>query len=187
MTKGLAFIDRLIIFLLGLVLLIGGLIPAALYWDIPYVSPVVQEFNRSMIADVPGMNWYTAALITALVVSLILSGLLVLPNIRSRRFNNRQLVPAQPAMGETKVNVSRLAQAACAYAESTEIVDKASQTVAYVGQRPTATFTVTANPEFDLETIVSYIEQMDADFRDAVDTMDIDTVFKLHLDKITAQ
>ena len=38
MTKGLAFFDRLIIFLLGLVLIAGGLIPVALFWEIPYLS-----------------------------------------------------------------------------------------------------------------------------------------------------
>ena len=58
MTRTLAFFDRLIIFLLGLLLLLGGLIPAALYWNIPYVSDFVRDINRSMIADVPGMNWY---------------------------------------------------------------------------------------------------------------------------------
>lgn len=186
MTRTLAFFDRLIIFLLGLALLLGGLIPAALYWEIPYVSDVVRDVNRSMIADVPGMNWYTTALFIALAASIILGLWLILPNIRSRGFNNRAIAPAHPDMGDTRINVARLAEAACTHAESTELVTKASQSVAYVGERPTATFTITANPEFDFETIVAYVEQIDADFRDAVDTMDIDTVFKLHLDKVTA-
>lgn len=187
MTRSLAFIDRLIIFLLGLLLLLGGLIPAALYWDIPYVSDVVREFNRSMIADVPGMNWYTGALIATLILSIILGLWMILPNIRSRGFSNRTLVPEQPELGETRVNVARIAQAACTHAESTDLITKATQNVAFVGDRPTATFTITANPQFDFETIVSYVEQIDADFRDAVDTMDIDTVFKLQLDKVAAQ
>nr|VDG62304.1 Uncharacterised protein [Streptococcus thermophilus] len=186
MTRTLAFFDRLIIFLLGLLLLLGGLIPAALYWNIPYISDFVRDINRSLIADVPGMNWYTAALVAALIASVILGLWMILPNIRSRGFNNRAIATANPTMGDTRVNVARLAQAACNYAESTELINTASQSVSYVGQRPTATFTITANPEFDFETIVAYVEQIDADFRDAVDTMDIDTVFKLHLDKVTA-
>ena len=63
---------------------------------------------------------------------------------------------------------------------------KATQSVAYVGKRPTVTFTITANPDYELETIISFVEQMVTDFCDAVDTMDIDTVFKLHLDKVKA-
>ena len=55
-----------------------------------------------------------------------------------------------------------------------------------MGQRPTVTFTINANPNVELDTIISFAEQMDTDFRDAVDTMDIDTVFKLHLDKVKA-
>ena len=186
MTRTLAFFDRLIIFLLGLLLLLGGLIPAALYWNIPYVSDFVRDINRSMIADVPGMNWYTGALIAVMAASIILGLWMILSNIRSRGFNNRAIAPANPALGETRVNVARLAQAACNYAESTEPITKATQNVSYVGQRPTATFTITANPEFDFETIVAHVEQLDEDFRDAVDTMDIDTVFKLRLDKVAA-
>lgn len=186
MTHTLAFFDRLIVFLLGLLMLLGGLIPAALYWDIPYLSDVVERFNRSMIADVPGMNWYTGALIAALVASLILGFWMILPNIRNRAFNNRAVLPSHPELGDTQVNVARVAQAACDHAEQTDIVTKATQSVAFIGQRPTATFTITADPEFEFETILAYVEQIDADFRDAVDTMDIDTVFKLHVDKVTA-
>lgn len=186
MTRTLAFIDRLIIFLLGLLLLIGGLIPAALYWDIPYVSEYVRGINRSLLTDVPGMNWYTAALVGTLIGGLILGLWLIMPNIRNRGFSNRFITPAVADLGETRINVARVAQAACNHAEQSEIVTGAKQSVAFVGDRPTATFTVTANPDFDLETVVAYVEQMDADFRDAVDTMDIDTVFKLHLDKVAA-
>lgn len=186
MTRRLAFIDRLIIFLLGLVLLAGGLVPAALYWDIPYVSEFVRGINRSLLTDVPGMNWYTGALIGTLIGAFILGLWLIMPNIRNRGFSNRFIGTARPDLGDTRINVARVAQAACNHAESSEIVNQAKQTVAYVRDRPTATFTVTANPDYDLETIVAFVEAIDADFRDAVDTMDIDTVFKLHLDKVTA-
>lgn len=186
MTRRLAFFDRLIIFLLGLVLLAGGLVPAALYWDIPYVSEFARGINRSLITDVPGMNWYTAALIGTMLGAFILGLWLILPNIRNRGFSNRFIGTAQPDLGDTRINVARLAQAACNHAEGSEIVKQAKQTVAYVGDRPTATFTITANPDFDLETVVAFVEAIDADFRDAVDTMDMDTVFKLHLDKVTA-
>lgn len=186
MTRTLAFFDRLIIFLLGLLLLAGGLVPAALYWDIPYVSEFVRGINRSLLSDVPGMNWYTTALVGTLIGSIILGLWLILPNIRNRGFSNRFIAPAQPELGDTRINVARVAEAACRHAEQSEIVTQAKQSVAFVGDRPTVTFTVTANPDFSLETVASYVEQMDADFRDAVDTMDIDTVFKLHLDKVAA-
>lgn len=186
MTRTLAFFDRLIIFLLGVLLLLGGLIPAALYWDIPYVSEYVRGVNRSLLTDAPGMNWYTAALVGTMIGSIILGLWMIMPNIRNRAFNNRFIAPAVPDLGETRINVARVAQAACNHAEQSEIVSSAKQSVAFVGDRPTATFTVTASPNYDLETVVAFVEQIDADFRDAVDTMDIDTVFKLHLDKVTA-
>ena len=55
-----------------------------------------------------------------------------------------------------------------------------------VGQRPTATFTVFANPEYPLDDAVRIIEAADQDFRMANHTMDIDSVWKLQLDRITA-
>ncbi|MCT1449545.1 hypothetical protein [Corynebacterium sp. p3-SID1194] len=186
MTRTLAFFDRLIIFLLGLLLLAGGLIPAALYWDIPYVSEFVRGINRSLLTDVPGMNWYTVALVGTMIGAIILGLWMIMPNIRNRGFSNRFIGTAALDLGDTRVNVARVAQAACNHAERSEIVKQAKQSVAYVGDRPTATFTVTANPDYDLETVVSFVEAIDADFRDAVDTMDIDTVFKLHLDKVAA-
>lgn len=185
MTRTLAFFDRLIIFLLGVLLLVGGLVPAALYWEIPYVSEYVRGVNRSLLTDVPGMNWYATALICALIGTIIVGMWLIMPNIRNRGFNNRFITPAHEDQGETRINVARVAQAACKHAEQSELVTSAKQSVAYVRDRPTATFTITANPNFDMDSIVAYVEQVDADFRDALDTMDIDTVFKLHLDKVT--
>lgn len=41
MTTGLAAIDRLIIFLLGLLLIAGGLIPVGMYWEIPYLLSLI--------------------------------------------------------------------------------------------------------------------------------------------------
>ena len=55
-----------------------------------------------------------------------------------------------------------------------------------VRKRPTATFTVVANPDYPLEEAARVLEAADEDFRFANHTMDIDTVWKLQLDRVTA-
>ena len=50
--------------------------------------------------------------------------------------------------------------------------------------RPTIEFTVTARPEADLTKLNDMIETSEADLRDAIEDVDIDTVYRLHMDKV---
>lgn len=186
MTKGLAFFDRLITFLIGLTLLLAGLVPAALYWDIPYVSDWLDQVDRPAIATATDQSWYNTALIITALLLFLLGLWFILANVRSRAFSNREITPADPAHGETIVNVQRLSEAACATLSSEQAIAKADCRVAMVGQRPTATFTVTAEPEYHLEEAIAAIERANEDFRVANHTMEIDIVWKLHLDRVAA-
>lgn len=186
MTKGLAFFDRLITFLIGLILLLAGLIPAALYWDIPYVSEWINQFDRSAFAAAADQSWYQPALITTAVLLFLLGLWFVLANVRSRAFSNREIAPADPVHGETVINVQRVSEAACNALAGEPAISKADCRVAMVGQRPTATFTVTAEPAFRLEEAIDAIERANEDFRTANHTMEIDTVWKLHFDRVAA-
>ena len=186
MTKTLGFFDRLITFLLGLLLICVGLVPIAEYWDIPYLSDWVEDLNRPWLTEFAYEDWYINALIAASIVLGILGLWILLANLRSRAFSNRGIVPADPEHGETIINVQRVAEAACSSLEHASEVRRASSKVAMVGQRPTATFTVFANPDYPFEDAVRVVEAADQDFRMASHTMEIDTVWKLQLDRVTA-
>ncbi|QYH20281.1 hypothetical protein JKI95_05060 [Corynebacterium aquatimens] len=117
MTKGLAAFDRVIVFILGLLLLLGGLIPAALYWDIPYVSEFLNDnFNRGEIAEFSAYSGYETGLIITAIIAFLLGLWFIVANIRSRAFSNREITAADPAHGETIINVQRVAEAACGHA-----------------------------------------------------------------------
>lgn len=186
MTKTLSFFDRLIVFLLGLLLIAAGLIPVAEYWDIPYLVDAAEYIDRSRLVDLTYQDFYVTALIVGAIVSAILGLWILLANIRSRAFSNRGILPADPEHGETIINVQRVAEAACTTLEHSSEVRRASSKVAMVGQRPTATFTVFANPDYPLEDAIRVLEAADQDFRMANHTMEIDTVWKLQLDRVTA-
>lgn len=186
MTKGLAFFDRLITFLTGLLLLLAGLLPAAYYWDIPYVSDWLNQYNRANLTEVPFASWYKTALIIAALVLFLLGLWFILANIRSRAFSNREIAAADPTHGDTVINVQRVAEAACDSLAQSEAISKAACKVAMVGKRPTATFTVTANPAYSFDDAIAAIEAANEDFRIANHTMEIDTVWKMHLDRVAA-
>lgn len=186
MTKTLGFFDRLIVCVLGLLLIAAGFIPVAEYWDIPYLSDAADYVDRAQLVDWTFRDGYVAALSIGAVVAAILGLWILLANIRSRAFSNRGILPADPEHGETIVNVQRVAEAACTSLEYASEVRRASSKVAMVGQRPTATFTVVANPDYPFEDAVRVVEAADQDFRMANHTMEIDTVWKLQLDRVTA-
>ena len=186
MSKTLAFFDRLIVFLLGLLLLAAGLAPAAMYWDIPYVSDFVDRLDRSKVTDLPHYNWYETALVITAIVLFLLGLWIILANIRSRAFSNRAITVADPAHGDTVINVQKVADAACHALQLHDDIQKAECKVATVGERPTVTFTVTADPAYNLNDIIDTLEQANEDFRVANHTMDIDTVWQLHFDRIAA-
>lgn len=185
MTKTLSFFNRLVLFLLSLLLIAAGLFPVAEYWQIPYLVDAADYLDRTRLIDLAYQDHYVTALIIGAVVAAILGLWILLANIRSRAFSNRGILPADPEHGETVINVQRVAEAACSSLEDANEIRRASSKVAMVGQRPTATFTVFANPEYPLDDAVRIIEAADQDFRMANHTMDIDSVWKLQLDRIT--
>lgn len=186
MSKTLSFFDRLIVFLTGLVLLLAGLVPMAYYWDIPYVSEFLNGFNREALGTVPDESWYRNALIAAFVILLLLGAWFFLANIRSRAFSTREILTADSQHGESTINVARVAAAACEFLEKSEMVNQAKSKVAVVGNRPTARFTVIAEPSYSYEDLTRFLEAADEDFRLANHTMEIDTIWELHLDRVTA-
>lgn len=186
MTKTMSFFNRLITFLLALLLILAALLPIAEYWEIPYLSDGVRQLNRSQLSTVPYESWFINALIGATIALAIIGLWVLLANIRSRAFSNSEIVPADPEHGETVINVQRVAEAACGMLTGLDEVNNANSRVSMVGKRPTATFTITANPSYPIEDVVRVIEAADQDFRMANHTMEIDTVWKLQLDRVPA-
>lgn len=186
MTKTLSFFNRLVTLLLGLLLIFAALFPIAEFWEIPYLSDFIRTVDRSRLADLPYEDWYIKALIAATIIIAVLGLWILLANLRSRAFSNGNIVPADASHGDTVINVQRVSEAACNAIQRLDEVQRADSRVAMVGQRPTVTFAVTANPNYPFEEIIRAIEAADDDFRLASHTMDIDTVWKLQFDRISA-
>ncbi|STC69610.1 hypothetical protein [Corynebacterium pilosum] len=183
MKTSLAVIDRLTIFLVGVLLLVAGLVPAGLFFDIPYVSDWLRGIDRSVLTDTADSGWYIWALI-ALAALLIIGGVsMMVNNLRGRGFSKRE-VTGEDDPGTTTIHLAKFAQAIGNYLCQNEAINKVDTSVATIGKRPTITFTLDTDPSADLQAIVDLIDGMEVDLRDAVEDMDIDTVYKLHLSRV---
>lgn len=184
MTKTLAAVDRVLVFLLGFLLTVAGLIPALLYFDVPYISSYVDKVDRSVLSTLADARWFPYVLVAGFVLTLLAGLWIVLANVRSRALSYFSITPARTDHGETDLNVQRIAQAACDYLSAAPGVGRADHSVAMVGRRPTATFTVTMNPDVSLVDATHLIESAGKDFAAACGAMDIDTVYKLHFESV---
>ncbi|MHA2788039.1 hypothetical protein ACXZ66_02675 [Corynebacterium sp. S7] len=182
MTHTLSFFDRLVTLIAGAILVAAGLVPIGLYFDIPYLSPWLHSINFGVLTSLHESSWYPWALgIIAFV--LVVIGLSMLgTNLRGRGFSRSDV--RDDDSGKTTVHLARMASAMGDYMKESEPVTGVDTSVAMVKKRPTITFTVAADPHADLRTLVTLIENVEADFRDAVEDLDIDTVYKLHLNRV---
>ena len=186
MTKTLAFFDRILVFILGILLLCIGFVPLAYFWDIPYVSQWIQQVDPVVIGNLPYRSWYNTALIVGAVVLVIIGLWAIIANIRSRGFSTRAITAADAEHGTTEINVKRVAEAACHHLAMDPIINSADAKVAMVETRPTVEFVAIANPAFSLDEVVDVLERADQDFRMANHTMNVDTLWKLHFDQVSA-
>ncbi|SER68820.1 hypothetical protein [Corynebacterium cystitidis] len=183
MTTRLAVIDRITVFITGVLVLLLGLVPAGLYFNIPVVTDTLREIDRSKIGDIPLAGWYIWGLVALAIILVIIGGSMLVTNLRSRHFS-KQEVTRPTDSGTTTVHVSKLAQTMGAYLAQYEAIDKVGTNVAMVGDRPTITFILTADPSAELGPLVALVESVEQDFRDAVDDMDMDTVYRLQLSRV---
>ncbi|WIM68074.1 hypothetical protein QP027_01365 [Corynebacterium breve] len=185
MTPVLSFFDRFAVFICGLLLVVAGLYPLALYFDIPRVSSVVRAWDRSVVADLPQWSWYPWVLGLLCVIFAAVGISMIVANLRKRSFTRRELNDDHQS-GNTTVHIGQLAGAMGTILQQTEAVTSVQAAVAMIKDRPTITFTVSADPHADLHDLVHVIEATEDNFRDAVEDLDLDTVYKLHLNRVEA-
>lgn len=182
MTTRQSFFDRLAVFLTGLLLLLAGLAPAGLYFTVPYASDWLGSLNRSTWSSLVSAGWYPWALGALAVVSGIVGLSMIVTNVLGRGFTRREF--DHDDEGNTVVHFGRLATAMGTYMTDGETVTGVDSTVSMVKNTPTITFTIHATPYAGYNELIALVESVDRDFRDAVEDMELATVYKLHLNRV---
>lgn len=185
MSKGLAAVDRIILFLLGLISLLSGLLPILIYFNVDFANYLAEWVDHDTWANLSQQPWFFTLLIVLTIVSALIGLWLIIANSRPRHFN-RVNSSATNEDGTVHMQMSSLVGGIASSMEDLDGVHSVQKKVSYDRARPTAEFTVTASPETDVEKLRADIDLAEADFRDAFEDMDIDTVYRLHFDRLQA-
>ncbi|STD34397.1 Uncharacterised protein [Corynebacterium striatum] len=185
MSKGLAAFDRILLLIIAAILIVLGLWPILIHFEVPFALYFARWVDHDEWAALPQQGWWAAALGTATVV-LAVSGLwLVIANLRHHRFNNVASESSNDN-GKISTNMQAIAGAVADTLAAEDGVDKVTRLVAYDRARPTLQYTVEANPDTALSALVDAVETNEQDFRLAFPEADLDTVYKLHFGKVRA-
>lgn len=185
MSRALSVLDRIIFFLLSVILIALGLWPILIHFEVGFAQDLAEWVDHDVWAGVPEQSWWVWALGIGSAVCIILGMWWVVANLRQRRFNK---VHSEASNEEGAID-TQMAAVSSAIAESIENhsgVEKVQRQVAYQRKRPTITYTITASPELPYSTLEQLAETNEEDFRAAFPDADVDTVYKLHYSKVRA-
>lgn len=185
MSRGLAFLDRLIVFLFGVVFLAAGLWALARALDPELIRAWPELIDAHVIDSAANWQWTPVILAAATVILTLLGLWLLLVNLRRHTFN-KVSSPLSSELGEITLSVGRLAGAVGDGIKTWTHVSDVSHSVAVDRGRPTVTWTITADPSVDLPTLVSELEDNESDVRDALDDVDIDSVYLINLTPVVS-
>lgn len=183
MSKLTAFIDRFIFFLISIGLIVFGLWPVLVHFDVQFAKDLALWRDPEAWKTLPEQDWYEYLLWGVLAGSIIIGLWLIIINLRRRTFP-RLGSSASDEDGEITLHIGHIAKAMTAQLETDSDISSAKHKVSIDRKRPTIEFTITARPEADLSKLNDMIETSEDDLRDAIDDVDIDTVYRLHMNKV---
>lgn len=180
MSRSLAAIDRIIIFLVGLILITGGVWAVALYFDEAHAQWLADRVVEVPWSEATAQSWYPWAVGAGMVIAALAGIALIAANLSPRRFS-RMRSEVSSDKGTIELSVAPIAHAAAEYLERSPRVEKVAQKVAMDRQRPTVTFTIDALPNVDIDGLRAEVEETERLFRTAVKDLDVDSTFLIHL------
>lgn len=183
MSHGLAAFDRIILFLLGASALVLGAVALAVRFEVPQAQELAGQIDVARAGELTNYSWWNVALGITAVVGIALGCSWLVANLRRRGFNKVRS-SASDTTGTVDIALTRVSAAIDRDLERFDDVNRVTHRVAMDRSRPTITWTVNAEPTVDLAALRSAIERTDEDFRAAVEDMDVDTLFKVHLQPV---
>lgn len=186
MSRGLAALDRIVLFVLGLVLLAAGVGIILVFAGVPEATQVAEQIDLTQVPDVTASPWWDVALGITAVLGVILGLWFMLANLGRRGFNKVRSSSTDES-GTIDLAVPKIASAIGRSLENHDDVVRVNQRVAMDRSRPTVAWTITADPGIDVVHLRRQIEQSERDFREAVGDMDLDTLYKLHLQPVKTE
>lgn len=185
MSRWVASIDRILTFIVGLCALAGGLWSIGLFFNEPNSQQLADHINNQVWLAAYGQDWFPFAAVAVVVFSLVFAVLIVGANLRRHRIN-RVVSGASNQQGHIVYNLNQIARAAAHNIDDQIIhVDDVTHAVALDRGRPTMTFTVHAQPNINMKSLIDTLTATEQDIRSALTGQDIDVIFRIHLTRLS--
>lgn len=186
MSRALATVDRLLFFLLGVILIVLGLWPILMHFDVGFANQAAEWVNHDVWGSLSEQSWWGYVLAGTAVVAFILGLWIIVANSRPHRFN-KLTSSASNDEGQVTMSMNPIAGGIASALENLDGVETVDRRVTYDRKRPTIAYTVISSAEKPLAELRAEIEQCESDFRLAFPEMDVDTTYKLHYSKPKAR
>ena len=184
MSKALRGLDRTIFILLALVLIVLGIWPILMYFNVTFATELARWVQHDVWAGIPEQSWYIYVLIATGIIALFLGLWLTITNVRSHRFNAVESAVSDDAGSVTTLFNSAGQGIAQSLAQQPGI-QSAKSKVSVIEKQQTLTFTVLAQATTELTDVRRLVEETERDFRAAFPDAAVRTVYNLHFDKVS--
>ena len=185
MSKVTAGWDRFVFFLLGLIFIAFGVWPILEFFEVDFAKNIPNWLALDSWSTISEQSWWLYALIGVAAFSIIAGLWLLIANLRANRVN-RLKSSASNQEGSIALNMGSISSGIAKHLETVPGVTGVQRKVSEDRGRRTTVFTITAAPETPLEQLRSAAEESEADFREAFPDTEMDTVYKLHYDKVSS-
>lgn len=183
MSKVTAGVDRVLFFLLGIILVTLGLWPILIHFGVRCARYLALWVDHDAWARAPQAGWWLWTLV-GLTLALTAAGVwLIVENTKVRRILK---VPsaASNEKGTVTLQMNVIADGIAKSLTEHEGVTAASRKVAVDRGRPQLTLSITATPETPWAQLRELIATTEADFRAAFPDSTLETVYKVEHDKL---
>lgn len=183
MSKALRGIDRTIFILLAIVLIVLGVWPVLMYFNVEFANYLAEWVQHDVWAAVPEQSWYIYTLIATGILALFFGIWMAIANVHTYRFNGVESAVSDDN-GTIKTMFNAAGQGIAQSLAKQPGIESAKSKVAILEKQQTITFTVLANASTELSEVRRLVEESESDFRAAFPDADVQTVYNLHFDKV---
>ncbi|GAB2501656.1 hypothetical protein CATRI_01940 [Corynebacterium atrinae] len=180
MNPRIALVDRILVFLLGVVIVLGGLWAIGLFFNVPLAQGLADNINFAAWRSAPDQRWFNAVLTLILVFSAAFGGWLIALNLRRYRVS-RVYSPSSSPAGDIEINLATLATAIAHELEADSRIDSVDHVVSRNFGQTIMTLTVWTTPSVDMAELSSHLRSTEGDLRAALPGIDVITRYRVHL------
>lgn len=180
MTRKTAGLDRLIVFVVGLVVLLVGVWAALWAFEVPVAHQISDTYRPEVLHTFLNSQWFPATLLLIAVITAVAGIWLLLANLRRHSFNQvTTLIGADD--GHVSIATARLASALGQQLQRNPDVTTVQSTLREDRGRPTITWTIHSKPSVRMPQLIEEIEQAEQDLRLAIPEVDLDSRYLVQL------